>query len=39
MIVYLQEQKVPDSLKSDCVPDTDFACSDNGWINSELCLE
>ena len=39
MIVYPRKQKVPDSLKSDCVPDTYFTCSDNGWINSDLYLE
>ena len=39
MIVYPRKQRVPDSLKNDCVPDTYFACSGNGWINSELYLE
>ena len=39
MMVYPRKQKVPDHLKSGCVPDTLFANSENGWINSELFLE
>ena len=34
MMVYPRKQKVPDHLKSGCVPDTFFANSENGWINS-----
>ena len=39
MIVYPRKQRVPDHLKCGCVPNTLFANSENGWINSELYLE
>ena len=39
MIIYPRKQRVPDHLKSDCVPNTLFASSENGWINSDLYLE
>ena len=39
MMIYPRKQKVPDHIKSGCVPNTLFANSENGWINSELFLE
>ena len=39
MIIYPRKKCVPESLKEGAIPDTFFATSESGWINSELYLE
>ena len=39
MIVYPRKREIPNSFKNGAVPNTYFAKSENGWINSSLFLE
>ena len=39
MIVYPRKKCVPESLKEGATPDTFFATTESGWINSEMYLE
>ena len=32
-------KRMADKLKEGCVPGTEFACSDNGWVTQELYLQ
>ena len=39
MMVYPRKRCVTENLKEGAIPDTYFATSESGWINSELYLE
>ena len=39
MIIYPRKKCVPETVKEGAIPDTFFATSESGWINSELYLE
>ena len=39
IIVYPRKKCVPESLKERATPDTFFAATESGWINSEMYLE
>ena len=38
-IIYPRKKCVPETVKEGAIPDTFFATSESGWINSELYLE